>query len=238
MIELHSYFRKQNALVSDFHGKKTLVAFCLDKDADDYCRKQIVCDHIIYSEYYSIENDLVLGCDIVKCVAATASLPRETVRAAFSNLNPINRLHNLLKEWMIICLFVKMHRVGCDKSYSIFSTVHSKSDFVLDCNLFSICKKNLHTRSAFTVNGFNRCWAKIVNIIETAIATGNSENLFPGKWYFTAIKEVVTKHCSGVDFDKDSFESGLRRAMLAQLDFTAPWAEDYFNRILQLSKRL
>ena len=55
LLKLYDYLRSRAKLFHEFKGKKIAVLFFLDKDVDDYARRNKRSEHVVYTEYYDHE---------------------------------------------------------------------------------------------------------------------------------------------------------------------------------------
>src|SRR5438445_2421225 len=85
LLIFFQYLRRKRLLLSDFKGKRTAAVFFLDKDIDDVLRTRVRSPHVVYTEYYDVENHLFAAADLAEAAAAAASFDKLAIAAALRN---------------------------------------------------------------------------------------------------------------------------------------------------------
>src|ERR1043165_5845722 len=76
LLDFYSYLNRYSSLLNDFQGKRTFALFFLDKDIDDLLKKTKKSPHIVYTQYYAVENHIIAHANLVEAIGAAASLDR------------------------------------------------------------------------------------------------------------------------------------------------------------------
>jgi hypothetical protein len=81
LVAFYRYARSRAILFSGFKGKRTAIAFCLDKDVDDLTGRRCRSPHVPYTTFYDVQNHLFKHCDFGRAVASAASISRAELLA-------------------------------------------------------------------------------------------------------------------------------------------------------------
>src|ERR1039457_2075498 len=218
--------RRQKQLVIDFKGKRSVVLFFLDKDIDDLSRTMVRSPHVIYTQYYEVENYLYMHGDLIEVSAAAFSADIAEVMRHFGSVSDWTlRAADRWKDWVKLCLAASDCRARGVCNYHSASQVHSAG--VLDPTLFSAKLAEIELASGLShadfVSKFRRLQAKV----NRYYASGDQDRLFKGKWYSIVLSDELAKAGLVTGAASKSMPSKLVSGLMQSLDFSEDWTS-YF----------
>jgi uncharacterized protein DUF4435 len=234
LIYFFSFLRSQRLLLHAFKGKKLAVAFFLDKDVDDYLKRKKRSPHIIYTEYYCLENHLLKYCNLTDAVAAAASLDLASVDAAFGVQEAwMSKAAAEWQDWVELCLLARALNSNCSCGYHRHSQVNKGPYGGIDQTAYTQAKATIQAAISLPPVSFHRRLAKIERYVRNVYSSGEHDRVFKGKWYAAFAAEDVKKAAAGRAFNSNGFESRLLAIAAASIDTTKGWCE-YFKEPLRI----
>jgi len=236
----HKYLQKKKQLFSNFQGKKTAVIFFLDKDIDDFSRRCLHSDHVIYTKYYNIENHLFIDGDVFAAVAATSSLDPAFIASHIGNQNDWRlRVASYWKDWVKICFFTKTHNIGCEYTYSSQSRINKpKYGNLIDAAAYSAYLLTIEKLSGLSKLQFRRAFQRISKKIDFIYQQKNCDFVFKGKWYSPFMEDEIKKIMGKAPANIKAFQIRLETALLTSLDFTGKWSQHFIKPLSNLTNQL
>src|SRR5689334_17766376 len=113
LLKLHAFLEKRSSLSEEFKGKKHVILFFLDKDADDYLGRCVKSAHAIYTAYYNFETHLFAAANLARAGAAAAGIDEGSLLAVIGSDNTKwrARLSESVCEWITACLFIQKYKL-------------------------------------------------------------------------------------------------------------------------------
>jgi len=232
IVEMFEYLKSSNSLTINDGPSKTDCLLFLDKDIDDILGTQISNDHVIYTRYYTVENELFINGDLKKSLSVALDIRAVDVDKIF--VDKKKWLYDLAvswKEWISICIFVRLKQLNYGANFSRPSTIHAESGIIKDQE-YKKCISDIKNNSKFTDMEFEREFNNVNSLVEQKF---NSDTLyhsvFPGKWFFIRIETKIKTELSGNDITVKSFQDKLRSNLIMSLSFEDEFV-NYYRKAL------
>ncbi|MER6359858.1 hypothetical protein [Kitasatospora sp. NPDC001527] len=235
---LSSYFeflKENSALANEFKGKKTVVAFFMDKDLDDRIGRSIASDHVLYTDFYDVENHVFHEGDVARAVAAACSLPPNWCREEFGDKGSWQELAaRLWCDWVRLCYASQMLGVSKESNYGRPSPLnpvpHGPSDEIITAQF----EAKSHAAARKATGGSCNSWHMRRNDVNTAYDTGRWDEVFKGKWYGPILASHILAR-SPNRVDKMHLAASLVKQVAATMNFDSPWAISTQGRLKKLA---
>jgi len=233
LLSLHDKLVQDSLLLTSLENKKTVIGFFLDKDVDDYCNRQVHSVHLIYTEFYTVDNYYFRNGDLQDSVCEATNVDIGRVRAAIPGVNTdwLNHAAATWLEWTAICLFVAQRNLGYRANYNVNSCINRNKGLYydeLDKVLLDAELKNLQRQSKLTSLGFKRTFNRTFCKTEKIFRAGDQDKIFNGKWYACFLahdaEKLAKAHSGSVRRLPDKLRENLRQS----LHYSEPWT-DYFK---------
>jgi hypothetical protein len=238
LIRFYRYLRRNKKLIMNFGSKKAALVFFLDKDVDDVLRKKCRSTHVIYTKYYEIHNHLFLNGDLVKAVAVATSIDENRIRhSTFFRNNWCRSAAHRWREWVILCLFSRIYRVG-NRNYGACSRINSPINGFVDDNLFKAEVKKAQRCLGWTTNKMHAMLSRVEKIVDRHFANDSQDTIFKGKWYSTLIEQDLREFFRGKNVDISGVANRIEYVLAATLDYKAPWTEHFTGALEQVLAEL
>lgn len=192
LVKLFKFFRARGRLASSSGNKRLL--FFADQDYDGISRRKLRNKHFIYSPGVSFENCLYECGNLGESIDALLS--RRVDKAAFlpvidfSNWKVICAKYWI--DWIVYCVAAEVSGVAPRKNRGGSSSIHQGYPPVLKQG------EPARLRGEFalalgSVASATRYWAIASRTVQTAIASGQVDKVFCGKWFPFFLKEEVAR---------------------------------------------
>lgn len=239
LLRFFEYMRRKKLLLQEFKGHRFALIFFLDKDIDDLRRRQKQSNHLIYTEYYHLENYFFRYADLIEVSAAAASLDADSIRAVLGDQRLwMVRVANEWKEWVKLCSAAQLldARVGC--GYSRPSQIHHAPYGALNIAAANALADQLEMTCGLTVVQFRRLIARNSQRIDRIYIAGQHDRVFKGEWYARFLAEDIRKAAAGRAYNANGLESRLLSAIPLSLDVDQAWAGHFKSPISFLVRQL
>jgi len=239
LIAFFLYLKQSSALLDDFKGKKTGIIFFLDKDVDDLLRKQRCSEHIVYTQYYDVENHIFVEGDLAKAAAAAASMDYQQMIAGIGDYKKWRyQVAEKWKQWVKLCLFARKKDIGCECTYSNPSKVNNPLHESLDSTAYAQYLNLLENRSGLSSVQFKNAFKRVSKQVNDFYLAGEHDRIFKGKWYAGFLEAEIKTIAQNTPFNSKTLADRLVTAITMTLDFNAPWAEYFKEPVKKLIKKL
>jgi len=233
LISFFEYLRRESALIGVFKGKSTGVLFFLDKDVDDFLRTQRRSKHVVYTKHYDVQNHIFAEGDLIKAVAASASLDYNEVLVCLSSSNQWgHEVAQQWKQWVALCLFVAKKKANCECNYRVTSRINNPIHGPIDQTAYSDHLQRVQIKLGLTDKQFKRAFGRISRLVDRIYALGQHDRVFKGTWYPLLLATTIRDRIRTRSIDSGGLETRLPSSTASTLDFDAPWAE-YFKQPLR-----
>lgn len=228
---------KRCSMLNDvFKGKSTVSIFFLDKDVDNFSRNRRRSEHVVYTKTYELENYLFMEGELSEAVATSASLDIQTVRAYLGDY-AVWRQHAALqwKEWVTICLFSKIHKIGSMTTYQRHkSRINKEAYGSVMANEYKSCLSTLQRWSGLSSREFKHMFTRLARRVDKIYSLGQHDLIFKGKWYTCFLTENVQKIAGTKRHRSKYFQENLISSLAVTLNFQDVWAEHFREPIRRI----
>lgn len=218
VLRIHDEMLK---MVQDQQGLEK-VYFILDKDVDDILGRLNPSPRIAYTTGYNIESDLFTACELSRVTAACLLKPLSTINSLdLDSAACRQRINSRWKEWIITCIFVRMHlNDDAPKSYSLKSKIHN-GDGNLNLNKLAVWKNLLHSKSGLSKETIEAIWAYLDRAVSQWLVLDKGHKIVNGKWY----PALLSLELNAVGFLKSSECSDLKSMWSVIISSLSPQSE-------------
>jgi hypothetical protein len=239
LIAFFLYLKQNSALLDNFKGKKTGIIFFLDKDVDDLLRKQRRSEHVVYTQYYDVENHIFVEGNLSKAAAVAASMDYQKIITGIGDHKKWRyQVAEKWKEWVKFCLFARKKNLGCECTYSNPSKINTKLYELLDSTAYAQYLNLLENRSGLSSVQFKNAFKRVSKQVDDLYKAGEHDRIFKGKWYAGFLEAKITNIAGNTPFNSKTLANRLITAITMTLDFEAPWAEHFREPLKNLMKKL
>jgi len=235
----YTFLRRESLLETEFKGKKTAILFFFDKDIDDLLKRKFRSRHVIYTEFYDIQNHVFLSANIQKGFAAAASIDISTIRknSRFRSDWCIEAASRW-KEWVKICIFAKKHKIESVANFRIASPINRNLNGTVDFGKKRKLVKELKEKFTGSSREFDVKMKRISKYVDTLFRKGKHDKIFKGKWYSIIAEADLKEEFKGSGFDTDKLSKHLPKILSSDLDFTSLWAKKFRDDIESIALKV
>jgi hypothetical protein len=228
------HLRDNHCLVDQSGPNAKLSMFYLDKDVDDVLNSIYISDHIVYTQYYCIENHLFCEGNLVDSIATAGSIDVNRVRSRIPDPKAWRQQASVLwRDWIALCLAARKLKLTHPVSYSINHPItNSLADSLTNRSQLFTCISQMHQQSGLAIDTFNRriTWAYLVT--DRMFHRANHDLLFKGKWYRVFALRELDIAAGGRIYNKNGATDRLMGSLIASTPFNGQWTE-HFTQPLQ-----
>jgi beta-galactosidase beta subunit len=224
LISFFEFLKDNSLLTVDFLGNKKAFVFFMDKDIDDFLKRQINSPHVIYTKYYTIENHLFADGDLLEAVAAASSLSLSSVTEIIGDCEDWRKAVALSwKDWVKVCLYARKHEINCECNFKTQSRINKPLfKASIDDKKYSEYCSLLQKHSGFSNETFQEQFEEISSTVEELFHQGKYDLLFQGKWY----SHFMVEEIKSVKGNVNGLHGKIESALLITLDFRKPWSNN------------
>lgn len=235
LLDYFDYVKSKNLLIDEFQGKRTASIFFLDKDIDEYCKVQRHSPHVLYTDYYEVENYMFRCCDISRAVALVVSAKETVIQEMIGDYDRWRRdCADLWEQWVELCFFSKVYLNGTICSYG--ENCSKINDGVLGKVAVTELAKyweQIKERSCLGERQFSTVKRKAAKVVKRLYEKDAHDTVFKGKWYIRFLQELISNK-----FNRRLDEKSVVTALRACLDLDTPWTRRYRHVIQSLSSQI
>ena len=234
LLRHFEFMRRRRLLVIDFKGQRSASIFFVDKDVDDRRRRERRSMHLVYTEYYDVENYVYRQGKLVRAVAAACLKDIQAVSQAIPAPDQWPARAALLwKEWLKLCLYSCLFATGSGCNYRASSQVNAGPARPVDDTLYKRRLVNLQAASGLSPSAFHAKFARLSRRVDMCYAVGKQDELFRGKWYPILLSDELKVSGIATGAATHALPSRLTQGFLMSLDFSEPWA-DYLRQAVKV----
>lgn len=231
--------RRRKMLLHEFKGKKLAIIFFLDKDIDDLMKLRRRSKHIIYTEFYELENHLIRQTNLCEVAAAAASLDVESIRAVIGDQSEwMFRAATEWKDWVKLCATAQLLNANCGCTYSSHSQINDGPYGGVNGARLSRLAGELRVATGLPLNEFQAIVDRMSVRIDRIYASSRHDRVFKGKWYAKFLAEDVRRAADGRPYNGNGLETRVHAIAGAKLDFGQAWAGYFKVRISSVIQAL
>ena len=233
LLGFFTFLRKRKELVSSLGGQRTICIFFVDKDVDDLQRKKKRSPHLVYTEYYDVQNYIFLHGDLLTGTASAASVDPARLSVQLSNASEwCLRAAKLWREWISICLRMLEDGISCEANYRVASRVQARPSGPTDAKLYATLTHTIAHRASLPVAVLRQQLTTTTEKVDRYFSQSLHHRIFKGKWFALILADELDRIMAGQPYDNNGFAKRLPSSIAATLDFREPWA-DYFRNAIQ-----
>jgi hypothetical protein len=233
LLKFLEYARRSSKLASKFKDKTTVLVFFVDKDIDEILRRKLRSPHVVYTKFYDIESHLFAEGNLTEAAAATGSVDRRLVAAAFGP--PADwRLNKALlwKDWIKLCVFCQRYSVKGSSNYGARSEINENTFGPRDDAKLKAKVAQLRTQAGLIPAVFNRRLETTSRQVDRLYDDGRHDEIFKGKWY-SAFAEEDLAAIAGRQRARGT-GSRIATALAVTIDFDADWSRHFRDPVAAL----
>jgi hypothetical protein len=233
LLKFFQYLHSNGRLNRNFKGKVISTVFYLDKDIDDLLGLQVESPNVIYTRLYDVEGHIFESGDLIRALAATASLDEAEVSDAIESPEAWRRsCAEEWKDWLAICIFCSKYKVKNVRGYRLHSQINNARTGMSDKEKHEKYVSTIQQSCGFDENEFKVRYEEIQGQVNSLLTNLSIGEVFKGKWYpFFAAR--AAKKIAGVrPLNIDSVHGGILGAMAATIDFDSE-SLDHFVEALE-----
>lgn len=232
LLTFFTYLRRTKRLVSSLSGKKTACIFYVDKDVDDIQRIQKRSQHLVYTEYYDVQNYIFKYGNILTGAAAAASVDPALLLTSLANSSAwCARMAQGWRDWVTLCLFVLKEGIH-EANYGVLSRVQTRPCGPTDQTVHTTFLSRLQRKSQLPPAVFRQRLKKLSARVNSYYRQGQHHRIFKGKWFAAILSDEIELLMQGRPYDDGGLAHRLPCVIAATLDFSETWG-DHLTRPLR-----
>ena len=238
LLKFFTYLRNAKKLVSSLSGKKTTCIFYVDKDVDDIQRIKKRSHHLVYTEYYDVQNYIFEHGDVLTGAAAAASVnPAPLLTSLADSSAWCARMAQGWRDWITLCLFVLKEGIH-EANYGVLSRVQTRPCGPTDQTVHKTFLSRLQRKTRLPSATFRQRHKKLSDRINSYYRQGQHHCIFKGKWFAAILSDEIEMLMSGRPYDNGGLERRLPSAIAATLDFLETWGNHFTKPLRAVVKCL
>lgn len=228
LLEFHQSMRKSKKLFSNLSGKKTAIAFIVDKDVDDLTKSKRKCGHLIYTKYYDIQNHIFKEGDFVSAVSAAASIDPNIIREhpVFSN-KWCKKAAQRWEKWVALCLFSNKHKIQNVCNYRVCSKINNPINGIVDEIKYKEYHDEVIKNYAGTELEYETNFKLVESLVNKLYSDENHDVVFKGKWYPILLESDLRDEFGSRDFHLDRFSQRINSTLSTTMNFSGKWVKHF-----------
>lgn len=229
MLKLFDSMRRRGLLVLNFKGHRSAALFFVDKDVDDMRRTIKRSAHLVYTEYYEVENYVFKHGKLIPAVSAACLKDTSDVERLI--LRPEEwpkRAAMLWADWLKLCLGGCLLNASGVCNYSASSLVNSGPGMPVDPTLYRVALGRLEAASMYSATDFRAKFARLEVKVRRLYLLDRQDVIFKGKWDKTILSDELKKSGIATGASLRALADRLTGHLLQSLDFSEDWA--YYHR--------
>jgi hypothetical protein len=228
LVNFYKYVRTKKKLLSDFHGKKTALVFFMDKDIDDILRTKCRSPHVIYTQYYDLQNQIFKHSNFVEGVAAALSIDPNLLKSKSLFINDWCKVVAFRwREWIALCILAQKYKVRNSANYRLTSQVNHSLNGSLDTLKYNQKLEEIRLSLSWNHTKIAKEIGKLLKYVDKCFLNENHDRIFKGKWYNTLIEIDLKDTFRGHPLNFQGVAKRVSPTLVTTLDFSKPWSEHF-----------
>jgi len=237
ILNLYRHMRRNHKLMPNFGGIKKAVAFMLDKDVDDLRHCLCRSPHVIYTEWYGVENYLFRHGDLRLALINGALLDASSIGTFPASIDWTHQCATEWTDWIAFCYIAVKRDVGIGNFGANCSLFHNGPRSNINLVKKAAIETACCSRTGMPPANLAAEIADAVRIVQRLLVRYDHDKIFNGKWYLYFLATDATRVAAGRQLPSDLVER-LEAALFASLNFADHWAETLKNKLLSLRATL
>jgi hypothetical protein len=218
LLAVFKDFRRRGVLKTTAFGKTMVSIFLADKDADDYCRKQLRSPHLIYSNTYDLEAHLYSCADLQTALADAAGITLDQARMLLPD--PKAWLSNAVyqwRDWISLCLISQNNSLNCGCTFDRVSQVNPNPLDAPDASEIENFKSTLVQKLGIKRADFELLYDSARRGVDRSLRLGEPMRYFKGKWLSHLIQKFLETTARPADANFNNIGDKLESTLVAQV---------------------
>jgi hypothetical protein len=238
LLNFFELLRSRKCLIGEFKGKKTAALFFLDKDLDDIRHTRRRSPHVVYTEFYDVENHVFEHGDLARAAAAAASVDPQLLTRLEGSHSWCERTSHLWREWIVICMWALEAGTACPARYAVHSTIQTRP-----CGPTDLAKRQQLLKDAAVLTGLpvgtiETQLAEVSRRVDRYLHDGRHHRVFKGKWFSRVLADQIDQLVQGRRYAKSGLSSRIPGALASTLDYEQPWADRFKDPVRRIAAQL
>lgn len=218
LLELFKKHKNSKSLLSRKFEKSVVYAFFVDKDSDDFCKKKIKSEHLIYTKTYDLEGHLFCCGDLQRALSDACGLTLQQAQKLIPDqYDWLTNISKNTKAWITLCLISQIKRVNCGCTYDIVSPINPDPSAKPNPIKLEEFKSRLANKLSMKRDDFNSLFISIEDQLEIAIKAKQPLKFFKGKWLTHALQSHLKTRPKPPDTLANSAGEKVVTALLSQV---------------------
>lgn len=218
LIAAFKEFRRKGFLRMTAFGKSMLCVFFADKDADDFCRKQLRSPHLIYSSTYDLEAHLYSCADLQRALADSCGMTLQQAQALMPDSKSwLTGTTSMWKDWVTLCLLSQVWSVNCGCTFDRISQINPDPLAPPNAAQLESFKATLCQRYGISRVKFNQLYDVTRGRVDSSISSGTPLKFFKGKWLRHLIQRFLESNPRPADANFSGVGEKLLSTLIAQV---------------------
>ncbi|WP_319452494.1 MULTISPECIES: hypothetical protein [unclassified Mycobacterium] len=223
ILKVYEGMKQESRLVQRTKTARKVTAFMLDRDVENIVGGSRRNPHILYTNGYDVESDILHNGDDALALSTATGLAPTDARSLAQKLGDWrSQAAHEWREWILLCCIAKV--LGIQSKASFGRNVVSNDDLAS----VQACRAHLKTASGLSDAAFDELEERLETKIATAFRVKRTYTLLKGKWLPAYLRRRIEAELGGKDHcDLANFETRVVSNYVASLDCTQPWAQRY-----------
>jgi hypothetical protein len=236
LLDFFSYLRTRKLLFHEFKGKKLAAIFFVDKDVDDYLRIRKRSIHLVYTQYYAVENYVVRHSDLADALSAAACLDIGSIRAALGDQDAWCRSAAAeWMEWVGLCLLARALGANAPPNYGRPSQVNRGAYGGVVPGSVAAMEGQIQAASGLPTPRFQEIARGVNRFVTRMFATGQHDRVFKGEWYGLFLVEAARAAAAGRQYNSNGLADRTFAVASAKMEFSQAWAQELFGPLRNIA---
>lgn len=240
MLRLFCSMRRRGLLLLDFKGHKSAALFFVDKDVDDLHRTIKRSAHLVYTQYYEVENYVFKHGKLISAISAACLKDTSDVERLILMPDEWPRRAAILwADWLKLCVAGCLLQADGVCNYSAPSLVNSGPSRPVDPALYRVVFGRLEAASNYSAAVFGMKFARLTAKIDRLYRLDRQDVIFKGKWYRNLLSDELRSSGIATGASLKALPDRLTGHLLQSLDFREEWASyhrEAVKRVIALTE--
>lgn len=232
VIEQFEYMKKTKQLVQEVSSGKRVTVFMVDRDAERVLGGSNPHPHLMYTNGYDVESDIIRNGDDSKALASALGLaPNEARSLAISLMGWANDAADLWREWITLCCISHKLGTSCGVTFNRPSQVNNSIVEEINQKRLKEMRSELEGNSGLNSTDFAQIESGIRRRIDRIYRSGRGQQLVKGKWLPKyLVHRIRLSTINGQRPEVGPIENQLVGNYIGSLDPSRSWAKIYLDR--------
>lgn len=227
--------RQKKMLKFNAFGKNMSCVFFADKDVDDFCKKKLRSNHLIYTSTYDIEGFLIENGDFHRALSDALGITLDQAKQIIPNKN--NWIKDRVipwKEWVALCMICQIKKIKSECTFDSVSKINDDHG-QLDQIKLNQYKTFISQRIGIGANDFELIFDKTLNTVNSSLIRKEYLKYFKGKWFSHIFQQYLQSCSKPADTNTNGAGERLILSLLSQVCTKADcyYLKYYYPRIIE-----